>query len=213
MRFALAAVLAAIPALALASPEAAPPAAAPAPPKALALGSSLPMGDASLLNVDGRKLTLAGLRKEKGLLVVFTCNHCPYAKAWEDRILEVAKLAPGQGFGVALLNPNDPGRVPQDGYESMQARAKEKSYAAPYLVDDGAAVAKAFGASRTPEVFLFDANGKLAYHGAVDDDAEKPENVKSRYLKDALEAVAAGRAPATPDTKAIGCSIKFKPAA
>lgn len=176
---------------------------------ALATGDAIPAKDTKLKNIDGNEVTIGGLAGAKGTLVVFTCNHCPYAKAWEDRIAAIGNDYAKQGIGVIAINSNDPAVAPGDGYEQMQARAKEKGFGFAYAVDATSSVARAFGATKTPEVFLFDGTGKLVYHGAVDDNSEKADAVESHYLKDALAAVVAGKPVATAETKALGCGIKF----
>jgi peroxiredoxin len=184
-------------------------AAAPAPTP-LALGSTIPMADTKLKNVDGKEVTLAGEKGSKGTLVVFTCNACPWAKKWEGRLASLGNEAEKKGIGVIAVNSNDPGKNPEDGYDVMQARAKSRSMKFPYAVDGTSDLARAFGASRTPEVFLFDAGGKLVYHGAIDDNADDAKKVAKPYLKDAVNAVAAGKAVPTAQTKALGCGIKYR---
>lgn len=176
----------------------------------LGLGEKSPHATTKMKNVDGKETSIAEVAGAKGTLVVFTCNHCPYAKAWEDRIVELGNTYSKQGIGVIAVNPNDPGVKPDDGFEAMQTRAKEKGFAFPYVVDATSDVAKAYGATKTPEVFLFGADGKLVYKGAVDDNSEDAKAVKVRYLKDALDAVAGGKKPAMAESKALGCSIKFR---
>jgi peroxiredoxin len=178
----------------------------------LALGSKVPAAVAKtkMKNVDGKMLSLADVTGKAGTLVVFTCNHCPFAKDWEQRIVELGNTYAAKGIGVVLVNANDPAMHPEDGFEGMQERAKSRSMKVPYVVDDTSAVARAFGASVTPEAFLFDRAGKLAYHGAIDDNRKEPDKVTARYLKDALEAVVAGKKPAVPETKGLGCGIKYR---
>jgi hypothetical protein len=142
--------------------------------------------------------------------VVFTCNHCPWVKAWEDRLVALCNEYEKQGIGVVAVNSNDPTDYPEDGYAEMQARAKAKGYEFPYVVDATSGVARAFGATHTPEAYLFDAAGRLVYTGAIDDNAHDPEAVKSRFLKDALDAVVAGSPVPVARTKALGCSIKLR---
>ena len=179
----------------------------------LALGTKVPAAVAKtkMKNVDGKMLSIADVTGKAGTLVVFTCNHCPFAKAWEERIVELGNTYAGKGVGVILVNANDPAMHPDDGYEGMQAHAKDRGMKIPYVVDDTSGVARAFGASVTPEAFLFDKTGKLAYHGTIDDNHKDAAKVQSRYLKDALDAVVAGKAPAQPETKSLGCGIKFRP--
>jgi thiol-disulfide isomerase/thioredoxin len=183
-----------------------------APAFALAPGDALPAGalGSKMTNVDGKALTLAEARGAKGTLVIFTCNECPYVKAWEKRIAELGNAALAKGIGVLAVNANDPAVVPGDGFEAMQARAKELGLRFPYVVDATSGVARAFGATRTPEAFLFDGNGTLVYHGTIDDNAKDASAVKERYLADAVDALAAGRDVATKETKALGCGIKFR---
>lgn len=177
---------------------------------ALALGDTLSAGDVVMKNVDSKMVSIGDIAGEKGTLVVFTCNACPYAKAWEERIVALGNKFSQQGVGVIAINSNDPKVVPEDGFEAMQQRAKERKLAFPYVMDETSGVAKAFGAGRTPEVFLFNGEGKLVYHGAIDDNHKEPDKVVSHYLKDALDAVVAGRDVAVKETKALGCSIKFR---
>ena len=182
----------------------------PAAPTPLALGSTIPMADAKLKNVDGREVTLAGVKGAKGTLVVFTCNACPWAKKWENRVASIGNDAVKQGIGVIAVNSNDPGLNPEDGYDVMKTRAKAKGMKFAYAVDGTSGLARAFGASRTPEVFLFDAAGKLVYHGTIDDNADDAAKVTRPYLKEAVLAVAGGKAVPTARTKALGCGIKFR---
>jgi hypothetical protein len=177
----------------------------------LALGSKAPMADTKLKNViDGKDVSLAQTAAgKKGSLVVFTCNGCPYAKAWEDRIVELGNTYAKKNIGVLLINSNNPQRSEGDSFELTQARAKERKMQFAYGVDPQSAVAKAYGATKTPEAFVFDKDGKLVYHGTIDDNHEEPGKVTKRYLKDALEAVSGGKAPPVTETKSMGCGIKF----
>ena len=179
-------------------------------PKALALGASAPMTDVKMQSVDGRNLSLADVKGAKGTLVVFTCNACPWAKAWETRIVELGNTFAKRGVGVIAINANDPEVQAEDAYAVMQDRAKKRGMSFPYVVDATSDLARAFGATRTPEAFLFDASGKLVYHGAIDDNAKQPDKVTARWLRNALEAAVAGKAVAVQETKALGCIIKFR---
>jgi peroxiredoxin len=178
---------------------------------ALALGSKAPLATTKMKNVDGKPVAIADVTGKAGTLVVFTCNHCPFAKGWEERIVELANGYSKKGIGVILVNANDPAKYAEDGLTEMQARAKTRGLQVPYVVDETSAVARAFGATVTPEAFLFDKGGKLAYHGTIDDNHKDAAKVQNRYLKDALDAVVAGKAPAQPETKSLGCGIKFRP--
>ena len=176
----------------------------------LAIGAAAPMADQKMMNVDGKEISVADVRGTKGTLVIFTCNACPWAKAWEDRIVALGNEFQKKGIGVIAVNANDPAKAADDGYDQMKARAKDKGFGFPYVVDSTSKVARAYGASRTPEAFLFDASGKLVYHGTIDDNAQEPDKVQSRYLKDALTAVSSGQDVAVKETKALGCGIKFR---
>jgi len=179
-------------------------------PKALGLGAAIPMADQKMKNVDGKEIAVADVKGAKGTLVVFTCNACPYAKGWEDRIVALGNEYKSKGIGVIAVNANDPGKVSEDGYDQMKTRAQEKHFGFPYVVDATSGLAKAYGATRTPEAFLFDAQGKLVYHGTIDDNMQDPEKVSSRYLSDALAAVSSGKDVPVKETKAMGCGIKFR---
>lgn len=188
------------------TPEA--PAEAPAA-EGLALGGSAPMSATEMRNVDGTMHSIASVAKEKGTLVLFTCNHCPYAVAWQERYVALAHDFMEQGIGVIAINSNDDTEYPSDSFEGTVARAAELSMRFPYVMDETSDVARAFGAEKTPEAYLFDAEGHLVYHGAVDD-SQDPAGVQEHYLRDALTAVAAGSAVAQAETNAVGCSIKFR---
>jgi peroxiredoxin len=176
----------------------------------LPIGATIPMADVKMKGVDGAETSLAEVAKPAGTLVVFTCNHCPYAKMWASRIVELGNAYAAKGVGVVAVNANDPKVAPEDSLDVMTERAKERGMQFPYVVDATSNLARAFGATRTPEAFLFDKDGKLVYHGAVDDNAQEPSKVENAYLKDALEAVLAGREVPVKETKSIGCGIKFR---
>jgi peroxiredoxin len=150
------------------------------------------------------------VQKSKALAVVFTCNHCPYAQAWEDRINQIARDYAGKGIRVLAINANDASKYPGDSFEQMTRRAKEKQFVFPYLQDESQAVARAYGAVRTPEFFIFDAASKLCYHGAPDDNYEEERQVRHSYVREALDAILARQPVAIPDTPAVGCTIKWK---
>lgn len=171
-------------------------------------GDGIPAKDVKMKNVDGKQVSIADVAGKDGTLVIFSCNHCPFVKAWEQRIAEIGNTYRTKGVGVIQINSNDPAVQAPDGYAEMQTRAKEREFQFPYVVDEKAAVAVAFGASRTPEVYLFDRAGKLVYHGAVDDNKDATK-ASQHFLKDALDAVLAGKPVAVAETKAVGCTIKF----
>jgi len=179
------------------------------PAVALQLGDPAPQRDVQMRSVDGHEVSIAGAAGSKGTLVIFTCNHCPWAKAWQSRIATLGNTYQQRGIGVIAINANDPGVNAEDGFDEMVKRANDVGFKFAYVVDSGSKVARAFGAERTPEVFVFDAAGKLVYHGTVDDNAEDASQVKEHYLGDALEAVASGKPVTRAETKALGCSIKF----
>ncbi|MCX8113173.1 MAG: thioredoxin family protein [Bacteroidia bacterium] len=167
----------------------------------------------SLKNIDGKLVSLSDYAKEKGVIVIFTCNHCPYAKLYEDRIIALHKEFASKGFPVVAINPNAPEIVPEDSYENMQKRAKEKGYPFPYLFDETQEVAKAYGATKTPHVFLLKKEGddfRVAYIGAIDDSPNDAKKVQKRYLAEAIQALLDGKAVPIPETKAIGCSVKYR---
>ena len=166
--------------------------------------------DFNLKNVDGKMYSLAGIPDAKGYIVVFTCNHCPFAKAYESRIIELHKKYAAQGFPVVAINSNDAASEPTDSYENMQKRSREKHYPFAYLYDDTQDIAKAYGARRTPHVFVLDKDRVVRYIGAIDDNSEEPSAVKEKYVENAVDALLAGKPVATPETKAIGCTIKWK---
>ena len=176
----------------------------------LKIGDSIPETDAKMKNVDGEMVSIGDIKGAKGTLVIFTCNHCPFVVAWQDRMVELGNTYAKKGIGVIFINSNDPKVKAGDSFEGMQKMAKEKGYTFPYAVDATSDVARQFGAKKTPDVFLFDGNGKLVYHGAVDDNSRNPDEVKTSYLKDALEALLAGQPVKVKETKAVGCSIKFR---
>ena len=176
----------------------------------IALGTKTPMADFKMKATNGKDVTLAGVKGKKGTLVVFTCNTCPFAKGWEERIVAVGNKVAGAGVGMIAINSNDPERVEGDAMSAMQERAKLRGITYAYAADPAGDVAHAFGASHTPEVFLFDAKGKLVYHGAVDDNVDDPKAVKETYLANAVADLSAGKALRMAQTKAIGCGIKYR---
>jgi len=166
--------------------------------------------DFNLKNVDNKMVSLASMPDAKGYIIVFTCNHCPYAVMYEDRLNELnAKYAP-QGYPVVAIMPNDPEVKPEDSFENMIVRAKEKKFAFPYLYDKGQVVYPQFGATKTPHVYLLDSERKVKYIGAIDDSPREASQVEEKFLEQAIEALKMGKDPDPAMTKAIGCSIKTK---
>ena len=179
--------------------------------RALKIGDAAPLTDVEMLGVSGETFTLDGVAGENGLLVMYSCNTCPWVTAWEDRYPVIAALAEELGIGMIVLNPNAAYRNRGDGYEDMQQRAEKMGYTFPYVVDKDAALATAFGATRTPEAFLFNKAMTLDYHGAIDDNAKPTEEqpVEEEFLADAMKNMVAGETIDPNETRSIGCSIKF----
>lgn len=169
--------------------------------------------DFSLKNIDGNNVSLADFKDAKGFIVVFTCNMCPYSKMYEDRIVALDKKYKEKGYPVIAINPNDPAASPGDDFASMKVRAKEKGFTFPYLFDEGQEVYPKFGASKTPHVFILNKDKKdlkVAYIGAIDNNARSVENASEKYVEQAVEALLAGKEIQNTTTRAIGCSIKKK---
>ena len=184
--------------------------AAVAPAGVLDLGGALPMGAVEMRNVDGRMLSVNAIAGKQGTLVIFSCNHCPFVKAWEQRMVAIGNGCLTNGIGVMFINANNPVEVPADDLEHMQKQAEAGGYRFPYVVDASSDLARAFGATRTPEAFLFDAAGKLVYHGAIDDNTHEPDKVQKHYLQDAVKALATGKEITVKETSSVGCSIKLR---
>lgn len=166
--------------------------------------------DFKLKSVDGKMYGMADYKEAKGFIVVFTCNHCPFAVKYEDRINALAKKHKSQGYILLAINPNDPAVQAEDSYELMKVRAKEKGFAFPYLFDEGQKIYPQYGATKTPHVFLLDKNRIVKYIGAIDDNVDSTSDVKEKYLENAIAALENGKSPSPEMTKAIGCSIKAK---
>ncbi|MBX0289457.1 thioredoxin family protein [Hymenobacter sp. HSC-4F20] len=169
--------------------------------------------DFKLRNVDGKMVSLADNKAAKGYIVVFTCNTCPYAKAYEQRIIDLNTKYAAQGYPVVAINPNDPAVAPGDSFADMQKRAKDKKYAFPYLQDETQQVARQYGATRTPHLYVLTRQGNdfvVSYIGAIDDNSEDAKLVKTKYLENAMTDIIAGKPASVNSTKAIGCTIKWK---
>jgi peroxiredoxin len=160
--------------------------------------------------VDGTDHSLSDYSDRNAVVVIFSCNHCPYVRAWEDRMIKIQDDFASRGVQLIAINANDAMKYPEDSFPKMKERAREKRFNFPYLRDESQEVARTYGAERTPEVFLFDKGETLRYHGVIDDNYDDPTAVKAKYLRDALEAVLSGTSPKTTETKPIGCSIKWK---
>lgn len=181
------------------------------------IGDPLPKADLRMKDVSGKELSLQEIAGKNGLLVIFSCNTCPFvvgsdgSEGWEGRYPALATYCESNNIGFVLVNSNEAKREAGDGMADMQAHYKEKGYKGRYVIDNGHAVADAFGARTTPHVFLFDGAGKLAYKGAIDDNVDSAKEVKEHYLQQAMEAQVAGKAIPTPVTRNLGCSIKRMP--
>ena len=166
--------------------------------------------DFTLDGVDNKKVTLSNYVGDDGVIVIFTCNTCPYAQLYEDRIIEIHNKYAGQGFPVLAINPNDPEMKPGDSFAEMQVRAKDKSFPFPYVFDENQDVFPKFGATRTPQAFVLDNRLTIRYIGAIDDNPQDAGSVQTNYIESAIEAIRAGKNPDPEITKAIGCGIKAK---
>ncbi|TLX73663.1 thioredoxin family protein [Labilibacter sediminis] len=176
--------------------------------------SQLKIGDKApnfnLKNIDNSYVSLDKYRQEKGVVLVFTCNHCPYAKLYEDRLVVLDKEFKPKGFPVIALNPNNPVTYKEDSFDNMIVRAREKGFTFPYLVDN-IGIYKKYGATKTPHIYLLkkEDNGFIVkYIGAIDDNPRDSENVSEKYLVNAINLLLQNKDPLVAETKAIGCSIK-----
>jgi peroxiredoxin len=172
------------------------------------------VADFKLKNVDGKMVSLSDYKDAKGVIVIFDCNTCPYSKAYNERIIALSKKY-ATTFPVVAINSNSPEVSPGDSFEEMVKYAKTKGYEFPYLMDETQAVAKNYGATNTPHVYLLKKEGtafKVAYIGAIDNNTKDAAAADKRYVEEAVEALSAGKAVPTEKTKAIGCTIKWKPA-
>ena len=180
-----------------------------------AIGEKAPMSSAPLMGVDGKSHSLLSLKGENGLLVIFSCNTCPFVvgngtktEGWEGRYNGLAELAESLNIGMVLVNSNEAKRKGDDSFLAMKRHAAEAGYTMPYVVDEGSKLANACGARTTPHVFLYDKNMVLAYRGSIDDNVNRAEDVKENHLIKALTRMAEGKKIKTQETKAVGCSIK-----
>ena len=169
--------------------------------------------DFNLKNIDGKMYSFDNIKDAngddpKGYIVVFTCNTCPYAKANENRLIELHNTYSPKGYPVVAIQPNDPAVQSGDSFEAMKANAREKGFPFLYLFDDGQNVFPKYGATKTPEVYLVDSDRVLRYHGAIDDSPRDESGVDEKFVEDAISALEKGQKPATTTTKAVGCSIK-----
>ncbi len=173
----------------------------------VALGTEAPQFD--LPGVDGLNHSFDSYGDAEALVLVQSCNHCPYVQAWEGRLSAIARDYADRGVRVVAVNSNDAQSHPEDSFEEMQKRAASQGFAFDYLHDEPQAVARELAAERTPEVFLYDRDRRLVYHGAIDDNRDE-DAVSQRYLRDAIAAVLSGQEPPVSETPAVGCTVKWK---
>ena len=176
--------------------------------KSLPIGSSIPMAKEEFASVNDKTISLEKMRGKNGLLVMFSCNTCPYVIKSQPRTREMMAYAAERGIGMVIINSNEGYRNDEDSPEAMAAYAEKQEYKVPYVIDEKSKLADAFGATRTPEVYLFDATGKLLYKGAMEDNPANPSESKQLFLKNAIDHMLAGASIDPNSTKSIGCSIK-----
>jgi peroxiredoxin len=174
----------------------------------LQIGADMPKADVKMKDISGKEVSLKDAKGKNGLLVMFSCNTCPYVIKNQQRTSEVCKYALENGIGVVLVNSNEAQRDEDDSYEAMKEYAKEQGYNWYYAVDKNSVIADAFGAKRTPENFLFNKEGKLVYHGAIDDNPSDAGSVSRRHLKEALTELVNGRDISVKTSRSVGCGIK-----
>lgn len=174
----------------------------------LKIGSIAP--DFNLEGVDGKKYSLSSFADKKALIIIFSCNHCPYVQAYEGRIKQIQEDYKNQRVTVVAINSNDDVNYPDDSFENMKKRASEQKFNFLYLRDEDQSVARSYDATHTPEIFLFDKEQKLTFHGKIDDNWQEPKKVQNQYLKNALDELLTGKEISVPETFTIGCTIKWK---
>ena len=175
----------------------------------LKIGSLMPKTGHILNDISGKNITLADAKGESGTLVIFSCNTCPWVIRWEDRYVSIAEKYVPMGIGIIAVNSNSDRFKGSDSMEAMIEHADKENYNFPYAQDPNSELAKAFGATKTPHVYLFNKNEKLVFKGAIDDNARNPNEVNHSYLMDAIEQMLNGEGIKKPISKAMGCSIKF----
>ncbi len=180
------------------------------PRQSLPIGSVVPKAEVMMRSTadGGRPVSLQSVAGKKGLLVMFSCNTCPFVVKSQARTQEMISATIDAGVGMVIVNSNEAYRDGDDSYDQMRRYASGQGYRVPYVLDQGSALADAFGASRTPEVFLFNAEGKLVYKGAMEDNPAEPGESQEMFLRNAIKSVVAGKSPEPAETKSIGCSIK-----
>jgi thioredoxin-related protein len=176
--------------------------------KGIPIGAEIPKADVKMKDIDGKEISLKKAMKKNGLMVMFSCNTCPYVIKNQQRTKEISKYALENNIGVVLINSNEAQRSDDDSYAAMQQYAKEQDYQWHYVVDENSVLADAFGANRTPETFLFNKEGKLVYHGAIDDNPTDENAVGRKHLKEAINEIVAGKDVAVKTSRSVGCTIK-----
>jgi peroxiredoxin len=176
--------------------------------KTLQIGSTIP--NFNLLSIDGKKYSLDTFKDKKALIIIFSCNHCPYVQAYENRIMAIQNDYEEKGVSVVAINSNDAVQYPDDSFDEMKKRAALKKFNFVYVRDENQSAAKNFDAAHTPEIFLFNEERKLVYHGKIDDNWQEEQKVKTKYLREALDEMLSGKEISVPETYSIGCTIKWK---
>jgi len=182
------------------------------PAEVLPIGSALPKADREMMDISGKKISMKGAARKNGLLVMFSCNTCPYVVKNEERTVAISQYAQKYNVGVILLNSNAEYLGGEDSYEAMKSYAASLKYNWHYVIDENHEVADAFGANRTPECFLFNSDLKLVYHGAIDDNPSDASSVKRQHLKEAIDEMNAGKDISVKESRSVGCTIKRKKA-
>ncbi len=174
----------------------------------LPIGAPIPKAEIKMKDISGAEVSFKDAQKKNGLLVMFSCNTCPVVKRYQSRSNEVCKYAMEKEIGVILLNPNEAYRDNGDSYDDMKDYGKKNNYSWYYVMDNNSVMADAFGANRTPELFLFNKEGKLVYHGAIDDNSNGPDQVTRKHAIIAIDEMIAGKDISMKETRSVGCSIK-----
>lgn len=174
----------------------------------LKIGSLAPQFN--LEGVDGKKYSLSSITDTNALIIIFSCNHCPYVQAYEGRMKQIQEDYKSKGVTIVAINSNEDVNYPDDSFENMKKRATEQRFNFLYLRDEDQSVARAYDATHTPEIFLFDKERKLAFHGKIDDNWQDPNKVQNHYLRNALDELLASKEISVPETFTIGCTIKWK---
>jgi peroxiredoxin len=174
----------------------------------LPIGADMPKAEIKLKDVSGKEVSLKDARRTNGLLVMFSCNTCPYVIKNQQRTKEICQYALDNKIGVILVNSNEAQRQEDDSFDAMKEYAQKQEYNWYYVIDKNSEVADAFGAKRTPENFLFNKEGKLVYHGAIDDNPSDPSNVSRKHLKEAINELLNGKEITVKTSRSVGCSIK-----